>query len=135
MRTALVALSITPVLCISPGLAQVYTRPDSAVQARAAAIAALTYWVETTHGVSEQSVMLRNNSTREIQVLSYEVFECANISSRTCKVHRPGPVVPPGKTIRLVTIVPRRLEDQSSFRFRFEAGYVPQPPVSDSLRP
>ena len=84
--------------------AQVYTRPDSATLERAGAFAEMTHWVETSHGVSEHSVMLRNHSKRPIQVVSYEVFECINIPSRVCKVHQPGPIVEPGKTKRLVVI-------------------------------
>lgn len=105
--------------------AQVYTRPDSAALERAAAFAEMTHWVETTHGVSEQTVMLRNNSKRPIQVLSYEVYDCVNIPTRVCKVHPPGPVIDPGKTKRLVSISRRRDDEEWSYSYRFTVGYVP----------
>ena len=119
----LLALGLPPQEAVS----QVYSRPDSASMERAAAFASLTHWVETTHGVSEQSVMLRNNSQRPIQILSFEVHECVNIPNRVCKAKNPGPVVPPGKIIRLVTVSPRMAEEAWSFNYRFEAGYVPRP--------
>jgi hypothetical protein len=106
--------------------AQVYTRPDSASLERAAAFAEMVHWVETSHGVSEHSVMLRNNSKRPIQVLSYEVFECINIPSRTCKVHQPGPIVEPGKTKRLVVIRQQRSSSAWSYNYRFSVSYLPE---------
>ena len=113
--------------------AQVYTRPDSAALERAAAFAEMTHWVETTHGTSEQSVMLRNNSRRAIRVITYEVYDCVNIPSRVCKVHQPGPVIEPGKTRRLVTVSRRRNDDEWSYSYRFTVGYVPRPAERDSI--
>ena len=113
------------VLFPTPLLAQVYTGPDSAALERAAAFAEMTHWVETSHGVSEQSVMLRNNSKRPVQVLSYEVYDCVNIPSRVCKVHQPGRVIEPGKTKRLVAIRRRRDDQEWSYSYRFTVGYVP----------
>jgi hypothetical protein len=113
----------------APLAAQVYTRPDSAAFERAAAFAEMTHWVETTHGSSEQSVMLRNNSKRPIQVVSYEVHECVNIPSRVCKVHEPGPVIEPGKTRRLVAVSRRRDDQEWSFAYRFTVRYAPPAPA------
>lgn len=106
--------------------AQVYTRPDSATLERAGAFAEMTHWVETSHGVSEHSVMLRNHSKRSIQVVSYEVFECINIPSRVCKVHQPGPIVEPGKTKRLVVIRRQRPGESWSYNYRFSVTYAPE---------
>jgi hypothetical protein len=114
--------------------AQVYTRPDSATLERAAAFAEMTYWVETTHGTSEQTVMLRNNSKRAVQVISYEVYDCVNIPSRVCKVHQPGPVIEPGKTKRLVTVSRRRGDQEWSYSYRFTVSYVPGT-QADTTRP
>jgi hypothetical protein len=123
------------VMVLSPASlsAQVYTRPDSAALERAAAFAEMTHWVETSHGVSEHSVMLRNNSRRPIQILSYEVYECINIPSRTCKVHQPGPIVEPGKTKRLVVIRQQRSGESWSYNYRFTVAYLPQT-MADTAR-
>lgn len=120
-RVLLAVAMIFPI----PLSAQVYTRPDSASLERAAAFAEMTHWVETTHGTSEQTVMLRNNSKRPIQVLTYEVYECVNIPTRVCKVHQPGPVIDPGKTKRLVTVSRRRDDQEWSYSYRFTVSYVP----------
>jgi hypothetical protein len=129
-------LRLTPALLVLTATtveAQVYTRPDTAALERAAAFAEMTVWVETTHGTSEQSVMLRNNSRRLVQVMSYEIYNCINIPTRVCKVHEPGPVVKPGKTIRLVTVSRRRDEDAWSYSYKFSVAYVRPPlPAADS---
>ena len=106
--------------------AQVYTRPDSVALARAAAFAELVHWVETSHGTSEHTVYLRSSSSQAIQVVSYEVYDCINIPSRVCKVHQPGPVIQPGKIMRLVTIS-RRRQESWSYSYRFEVSYLPSP--------
>ncbi len=107
------------------GAAQTLPQPDSATLALSAARAALSYWEAATYqGSREQSVFLRNNSTRTIQIASYEVRECVNISRRVCGVHTPGPVIRPGKTVILVTLVRQQYNEGYSYRYRFSPRFV-----------
>jgi hypothetical protein len=108
-----------------PASAQQILPPDSATLAESAARAALTYWEASTGGSAEQSVFLRNNSDRPIQITSYEVYECVNVARRTCRVVTPGPLVGPGKTVTLVAIGRLRPTSGWSYRYRFNARFAP----------
>ena len=103
--------------------AQTIPQPDSATLARSAAHSALTYWEASSNGPGEQSVYLKNNSTRPIQIVSYEVYDCTNIRGSTCKVHTPGPRIDPGKTKILVTIDQLHGNAPWSYKYRFEADF------------
>lgn len=106
--------------------AQTIPQPDSAALARSAAHAALSYWMASSNGPGEQSVYLKNNSTRPIQIVSYEVYACTNIRGRTCGIHTPGPRIDPGKTKILVTVQQLRYDAPWSYQYRFEADFGPQ---------
>ena len=54
-------LSLLPAT-VPQALAQVIPQPDSITLDLSAARAALSYWEATSHGTSEQSVYLKNNS-------------------------------------------------------------------------
>jgi hypothetical protein len=104
--------------------AQVVTHPDSATIARAAdAGAKLVYWVESTNGHAEQAVFLRNTSTEPIQVTDYEIYECVNLRGKACGVHSPGPLIAPGKTVRLIVIDQAYSQEAWSFKYRFNATF------------
>ena len=121
IRTALIA----PLLLVAAARAgaQTIPQPDSATLARSAAHSALTYWEASSNGPGEQSVYLKNNSTRPIQIVSYEVYDCTNIRGSTCKVHTPGPRIDPGKTKILVTIDQLHGNAPWSYKYRFEADF------------
>ena len=116
--TALLSIAIA-----GSARAQTIPQPDSATLARSAAHSALTYWEASSNGPGEQSVYLKNNSTRPIQIVSYEVYDCTNIRGSTCKVHTPGPRIDPGKTKILVTIDQLHINAPWSYKYRFEADF------------
>lgn len=124
LRSSIASVLLTFLLTI-PSAGQVVPPPDSASQAMSAARAALSYWEASSHGSSEQSVYLKNNSARPIVITSYEVYECVNIPRRTCGVHSPGPTVPPGKTVVLVTIGRSRNDQAWAYRYRFYPQFAP----------
>jgi hypothetical protein len=119
------------------GNAQVVPHPDSATIARASyAETKLVYWVESTGGHAEQAVFLRNTSTEPIQVTDYEIYDCVNLRGKVCGVHSPGPLIAPGKTVRIVVIDQGSSEEAWSFRYRFHATFLhaPNPAAADSVR-
>jgi hypothetical protein len=125
MKHATILVAAALLGTASPASAQELPPPDSATMAESAARAALSYWEASTGGSAEQSVFIRNNSDRPVQITSYEVYECFNVARRTCRVVTPGPVVRPGKTITLVAIGRQRPNDRWSYRYRFNARFVP----------
>jgi hypothetical protein len=125
MPRSLPLLALLVVAPLAPAVAQIIPQPDSATLANSAARSALTYWEASSGGPEEQSVYLKNNSTRAIWIPSYEVYECNNIPHKVCGVHSPGPTIPPGKTITLVTISRVRDNFGWSYRYRYTAQFVP----------
>ncbi len=108
--------------------AQVVPHPDSATIARASyAETKLVYWVESTGGHSEQAVFLKNTSTEPIEVINFEIYDCINLRGKVCGVHAPGPLIAPGKTVRLVVIDRGFSKEAWSFRYRFHAAFLHAP--------
>jgi hypothetical protein len=130
-----VLVAVCALLSAGPADAQVIPPPDSATLAREAAHAAMLHWVESA-GRSEQIVTLKNTSQEFIQVESYEIYECINISpSRLCRVHRDGPLIRPGQTIKLVTLGRLRPTQGWSFRYRFQVRFLRDSLPRDTIRP
>ena len=119
---------------VTSARAQVVPHPDSATIARATgAETKLVYWVESTNGHSEQAVFLRNTWTEPIQVTNYEIYDCVNLRGKVCGMHSPGPLIAPGKTVRLVVIDQAFSAEAWSFKYRFNAIYVhPANPAADT---
>jgi hypothetical protein len=126
------ALALLLFASTAPARGQVVPPPDSAAMVMSAARAALSYWEASSHGSSEQSVYLKNNSTRPIVITSYEVYECVNIPRRVCGVHTPGPTVPPGKTVILVTISRSRNDQAWAYHYKFFPQFAPDTVAADS---
>src|SRR5258708_3101987 len=107
---------------------QVVLYPDSATIGRGSyAETKLVYWVESTGGHSEQAVFLKNTSTEPIEVINFEIYDCINLRGKVCGVHAPGPLIAPGKTVRLVVIDRGFSEEAWSFRYRFHAAFLHAP--------
>ena len=121
--------AVTIALCAGRSVnAQVVPHPDSATIARASyAETKLVYWVESTNGQAEQAVFLKNTSTEPIQVTNYEIYDCVNLRGKVCGVHVPGPLIAPGKTVRLVVIDRGFSQEAWSFRYRFHAAFLHAP--------
>lgn len=107
--------------------AQQYAPPDSSQLAASAARASLTYWEANTNGSAEISVFLRNNADRPIQVTWYEIKDCVNVSRKLCGRHDPGPLIKPGKTVRLVSVPRERPHESWSYTWAFEARWGDDP--------
>jgi hypothetical protein len=76
----------------------------------------------------EAAIVLRNMSAEPIQITQYEVYDCVNLRGNVCGLHSPGPLIAPGKTVRVV--VAQGFSRQAwSFRYRFRAAFR-HPPAS-----
>jgi hypothetical protein len=124
-QTALLLIVLASLGSARAAVAQVVPHPDSAQLAAAAAHAALLHWVASSSGASEQSVYLRNTSTRPVQVTSYEIYECINLAKSVCGVHRPGPFIKPGATVVLQIIRQPDRRQSWSHQYRFDALFAP----------
>ena len=85
----------------------------------------LLHWTvdEGTNG--EQTVFLRNVSPdRSITLSSWEIYDCVNLAGRACGVHKKGPVIPPGQTVRLVRLHAAVPDQGYAYRYRFTAGWT-----------
>jgi hypothetical protein len=136
-RTALAGLCTLGVL-VGPAWAQLPTwdqqvtyHADSAkVAAAAAAGVKLIHWVQTSPAANEHVIYVRNISQQPIQVTSYEIYDCFNLSGRVCGVHAPGPLLAPGQTKRLVIIESGAGVGRSSYQYRIHSA----PVTPDSTR-
>jgi len=110
---------------------QIMYRADSAKVARAVESGArLVHWVETVPDAGQHILYARNVTNRPVRVSSYEVYECMEVRGRVCGIHE-GPVVQPGKTVRLAVITFRG--GGGSYKYRVNAEFADSIP-GDSTR-
>ena len=125
LRLTIVAFAVWSAPVAKGRTQEIIYHADSTKIANAAESGArLVHWVETVRGAGQHVIYVRNLTTRPVRVTSYEIYECMNLRGRACGVHSPGPVVAPGKTVRLIIIAFGVGIAPGSYRYRLQAAFA-----------
>jgi hypothetical protein len=127
-------LAVMVLLARAPLSAQgIPTMDSTQLQPLTAAGKFLMHWTVDDGPAGDQTIYVRNISKdRPITVVTWEVYDCVNLSGRACGVHHDGPTIKPGKTERLVTVHRLIQSEGSSYRYRFTARWFePAPPAPE----
>jgi hypothetical protein len=130
MKVRLALASLLPACAVLLGmpsslLAQVDKAPDSTFfRQRADAGVYLVHWVKQDNP-REQTVYFKNTAKFPLQVTDWEVYDCMNIGNKDCGPRTSGPLLKPGQTVKLITIVQRDRYSGYSYHYRFHVAWGP----------
>lgn len=80
-------------------------------------------WIGTSNKL-DRTAYIHNLTTRAMQVVQWEVFDCFNVTEAVCRVHVPGPAVPAGATVALFTLVQSTRRAPGKYQYRFRVRYT-----------
>ena len=79
-------------------------------------------WVTHDDGAHTDTIFVRNNTKWNLQITSFELYDCANIK-QACKPTRPAFALKPHETRSFMQVQPDDLNGAYSFHYRFGYGF------------
>lgn len=81
-------------------------------------------WMRDLPGEDGRVVYFRNDGDRPIMITTFKLLGCVNLR-QVCQTYTPEVIVPPGETVRLITIQPLSQREQYSFRYEYQWKTMP----------